>query len=206
MKHLKLFENFSKIDIDKICKEYSIHNYTINKDSTVDVDGYVNLYSRGLTEIPLKFGRVTGYFHCGDNQLTSLDGCPKEVGGFFNCKNNQLTSLDGSPSEVGDNFSCHNNLLTTLRGSPIEVGGDFHCQGNKLTTLEGGPNKIAGTFYCNDNLIFKIYNLFGDYKEYLDSLDYNYLRGTNIVKLRLKEALEEIGKKLPERIKGYNYI
>ena len=51
-----------------------------------------------------------------------------------------------------------------------------------------------------------MFNLFGNYKEYQDSLDYNYLRGTDIVKLRLKEALEEIGVELPEKIEGYNYI
>jgi len=40
----------------------------------------------------------------------------------------------------------------------------------------------------------------------MDSLDYNYLRGTDVVKSRFEEALVEIGKKMPEKIKGYNYI
>ncbi len=37
MKYLKLFESFE--DIDKICKKYSIKNYTINTDGSIDVDG-----------------------------------------------------------------------------------------------------------------------------------------------------------------------
>jgi hypothetical protein len=60
MKHLKLFEAFE--DIDSICKKFGITNYTINPDGTVDVDGDVDLYNKGLTKLPLKFGKVTGYF------------------------------------------------------------------------------------------------------------------------------------------------
>ena len=40
----------------------------------------------------------------------------------------------------------------------------------------------------------------------MDSLDYNYLRGTNIVKSRFQEALDELGIKMPKSIKGYNWI
>ena len=71
---MKLFryENFikeSKEDIDSICKKFGIRNYTINEDSTVDVDWDVNLYDKGLTKLPLKFGKVSGYFDCQYNKL-----------------------------------------------------------------------------------------------------------------------------------------
>ncbi len=36
MKYLKLFESFE--DIDEICKKYSIENYTINTDGSIDVN------------------------------------------------------------------------------------------------------------------------------------------------------------------------
>ena len=55
-----------------------------------------------------------------------------EVGGDFNCSYNQLTTLEGSPREVGGNFNCSYNQLTTLEGSPMEVGGNFYCNNNKL--------------------------------------------------------------------------
>ena len=41
MKHLKLFESFK--DIDSICDEYGIKDYTINDDGLVDVDGDVDI-------------------------------------------------------------------------------------------------------------------------------------------------------------------
>ena len=60
-----LFESFN--DIETTCKKYNIKNYTINTDGLVDVNGDVFLYNKGLTKLPLKFGKVTGYFGCRDN-------------------------------------------------------------------------------------------------------------------------------------------
>ena len=40
----------------------------------------------------------------------------------------------------------------------------------------------------------------------MDSLDYNYLRGTNIVKSRFQEALDELNIEMPNKINGYNWI
>jgi len=224
MKHLKLFESFE--DIDSICKKYNIVNYTINDDGTVDVDGSVNLNTKGLTKLPLRFGRVTGNFDCYNNKLTTLDGCPDHVGGDFDCSRNQLTTLEGAPKEVNGDFYCSNNQLTTLEGAPSYVGGDFECRYNKLNTLNGGPSyvgrgfdcnnnqlttlegspKEVGNFNCSNNPIHSIYKLFTDHKAFMDSLDYNYLRGTDIVKTRFEEACEEAGIRMPEKIEGYNYI
>ena len=91
MKHIKLFESFE--DVESICKKYGITNYTINTDESIDVDGNVNLYEKGLTKLPLKFGNVTGNFNCSYNQLTSLKGGPIKVGGEFYCSNNKLPKL-----------------------------------------------------------------------------------------------------------------
>jgi hypothetical protein len=146
---VKLFEEYSYID--KICERYGIKNYTINPDGTVDVDGDVYLHKRNLKELPLKFGKVGGYFNCRNNQLTTLEGSPKEVGGNFSCHHNKLTTLEGSPKVVGDSFYCHSNQLTTLEGAPKEVGGGFYCHNNQLTTLEGAPREVGVHFVCYNN-------------------------------------------------------
>ena len=129
MKYLKKF-NESIESIDSICKKYRIYNYIINPDGSIDVDGDVNISYRNLTILPLKFNKVSGYFYCNNNQLTSLEGSPKEISRSFSCRYNQLTSLEGSPTKIG---------------------GGFYCSGNKLTTLEGGPTKVGGYFFCYDN-------------------------------------------------------
>ena len=99
---------------------YGVKNYTINEDLSVDVAGDVNIKSRGLIEIPIRFRFVSGSFVCGFNKLTSLIGCPVSVGGFF-CNNNKLTSLEGSPVEVGGYFGCDRNKITSLEYCSIVV-------------------------------------------------------------------------------------
>ena len=51
-----------------------------------------------------------------------------------------------------------------------------------------------------------MYKLFPDHKSFMDSLDYGYLRGTNISRSRFKEALDELNIKMPKSIDGYKYI
>jgi len=140
--YLKIFK-----EIDK----YQIENYTFNDDYSIDVDGNVNLYDKGLTILPIKFRNVSGYFSCSYNKLTSLVGGPKTIGGGFYCYDNNLTSLEGDPGTVGGDFHCYNNKLTSLKGGPKEVGGNFVCSSNKLVSLEGSPETVGGAFYCYEN-------------------------------------------------------
>ncbi len=110
--------------ISLICKRYGITNYIINDDGSIDVNGDVSLSYDGLTELPLRFNRVTGYFNCGNNKLTSLKGSPRWVGGWFSCIYNDLTSLEFSPDYVGGDFSCIYNKLTD-NYCEAEIGGYF---------------------------------------------------------------------------------
>ena len=113
-------------------------------------DGDLNLLNLNLVALPIIL-KVGGHFFCNHNQLTTLEGAPKEVGGCFSCCNNQLTTLEGAPEKVGGNFFCHDNRLTTLEGAPQTVGGHFYCNYNQLTTLEGAPKEVGGHFWCNNN-------------------------------------------------------
>jgi hypothetical protein len=132
--------------ISLICKQYNIKNYTINSDGSIDVVGDVDLWRKSLTELPLIFNKVSGYFYCGDNFLTTLKGCPRWVESDFNCSYNRLTSLEFRPDYVGGYFTCVYNNLT-----------DNYCD-----------TEIGGGFYTSlkqDGLIFKI-NKATNYKEW----------------------------------------
>jgi hypothetical protein len=98
--------------ISLICEKYGITNYTINDGGSIDVDGNVDLYNCNITELPLRFNKVTGWFDCGYNNLTTLEGCPRWIGSWFSCDHNKLTSLEFSPDYVGDKFNCLYNKLT----------------------------------------------------------------------------------------------
>ena len=136
MKHLKLFESMNQIEVEKICKKYYIENWSINKDGLVDVDGDVNLNFKGITELPLQFGGVTGNFRCFLNSLTTLKGGPTEVVGNFDCDLNKLTTLEGAPQEVGGGFYCRSNNLTTLKGAPEYIDGKVDFLPNRKLPAE----------------------------------------------------------------------
>ena len=98
MKYVKLFESFKEEDIQAICKEYGIENYTINTDGSIDVDEDVSFFSGYISSIPIKFGRIDGAFYCAYHNLTTLEGSPTYVGKCFNCRNNLLSTLNGAPN------------------------------------------------------------------------------------------------------------
>jgi hypothetical protein len=230
MRRIQTFESIS--EIERLCNKYGIENWTINSDGLVDVDGDVDLSQYRLTKIPINFGRVRGYFYCYNNELTTLEGSPREVVGDFHCNNNGLTTLKGAPNRVVGDFSCGYNELTTLEGSPREVVGDFHCSVNKLTTLEGAPSRVGGNFSCHDNQLWtfkgapefirgnfycygnkikEIWDLFRIPK-YIDLLnDHDAIRmdGDNqpyVILDRLNAFLEDIGKEPVRGLKNYKTI
>jgi hypothetical protein len=230
MKWISTFESIS--EIERLCDKYEIKNWAINSDGLVDVDGDVHLNNKGLSKIPINFGRVGGYFNCYYNQLTTLKGAPREVGGDFSCNSNQLTTLEGSPREVGGNFYCHSNQLTTLEGSPrrvegsfscyknelttlegapSRVGGNFHCQNNQLWTFKGAPEFIGGDFFCGGNKISEIWDLFRipKYIDWLNDHDAIRMNENNqpyVILDRLNSFLEDIGKEPVRELRNYKTI
>jgi hypothetical protein len=75
--------------------------------------GDLDLSDMNLTVLPeiLKDITVGGNFFCFNNNLTSLENCPKTVGENFGCSSNSLNSLTGAPTSVGGNFNCRNNTV-----------------------------------------------------------------------------------------------
>jgi hypothetical protein len=141
--------------IDSICSRFYIRHYTINADGSIDVDDDVNLEHKRLTQLPLRFGNVTGRFSCSMNILTTLEGSPHTVGDDYHCSINMLTSLEGSPTSVGGNFRCGHNGLTSLVGAPHSVGSNLYCSNNKLTSTYSGDTDIeaSGIVRCNMNIL-----------------------------------------------------
>ena len=103
-------------EIHDICKEYGIVKYIINPDGSIDVDGDVDLSDMNLTELSIKFNRVSGSFYCYSNNLKTLKGSPNYVGGDFSCSLNNLTSLEGSPEIIYGTFYCGGNPLESFEG------------------------------------------------------------------------------------------
>ena len=126
-------------EIHEICEKYNIKKYKIN-NGLVDVNGDVDLCNKQLTELPLKFGEIRGYFSCSMNELTTLKGCPVRVDDDFYFKRNKLTKLDYLPEFIGGDFYCYNNQLRTF------------------TNLE--KCWLVGEICCWNNPIHEIFSLF----------------------------------------------
>jgi hypothetical protein len=133
--------------LNKVC----VGEWKLNSNGEVDVKLSVNMNDMNLTEIPVKFGKVTGYFDCGGNKLTSLEFAPTSVVGSFYCRHNELTSLEFAPTSVGGYFYCSSNQLTSLEFAPTTVRGGFYCNNNQLTSLEFAPTNVGGWFECSSN-------------------------------------------------------
>ncbi len=129
MRYLRLFENreeISKLEmfkIHRICRGVGIKNYIINPDGSVDVSGSVSLdfwmknstfLGSGLRRLPFRFRRVTGYFNCTNNNLTTLEGVPNYIGGNFRCNNNNLTDLEHFPEYVTGHVYIYNNPIYSM--------------------------------------------------------------------------------------------
>ncbi len=197
MKYLKLFEQQTEPELAKICQQYNIKNWSINSDGLVDVDGSVNLSYKRLTRLPIRFGRITGFFDCHENKITSLEGGPIYVGKNYECSNNRLTSLKGAPNQIFDNFYCDNNKLTTLEYCPRQIDGNFHCYSNLLTTLRFGPESVDGIVYAWGNKISDIPKeyLTEDYLQFIikEQYDWNLYRKDGSLHLERLEQMIEWG-------------
>ena len=108
--------HINESEINTICEKYNIKNYSINPDGSIDVMDNVNLNGLGLTELPLKFNNVYGYFNCVLNKLTTLKSSPIYVSGSFDWSSNELKNLIGIGKVNGNNIFCYANPLESFDG------------------------------------------------------------------------------------------
>ena len=181
-----------KQEIKEWLDSMDIENYTINDNFTVDVDGNVNLSAKKLTNIPVQFGIVKGYFYCNDNQLTSLQGCPHSINNNFFCSANQLISLEGGPTSVNGDFYCNDNQLTTLQGCPKFVSGIFYCKNNSIKNLSDFDCEFSDIFYHKGSIIeiFSEFYIEGELK--LTYKDIENIKLNNKLNNTLKNKTETI--------------
>lgn len=150
--------------------------YNINNNDTIDVDGNVILFrndNKKVKDFPyyIQFNKVSGYFFCKNENITSMKGFPFIVGNDFECRDcNKLESLLGCPEKVSGqlildncnnlkslegiskecNYICINNCnsLESLEGIPQNFNGNFKITNCKnLKTLKGCPSKLRN-FSC----------------------------------------------------------
>ena len=197
----------SSREIEEICREYDIENYTINEDGSIDVDGDVYLSYEKLTELPLNFNYVSRYFECDNNELTTLKGSPKQVGGSFICNYNNLTTLEYGPEEVFGYYDCNHNKLTSLKGSPNMIGDWFDCKFNEIVDLYGLPDEIGGRLYLRDNPVYSMIEESMEMDFYKCFNSFRVIKDGRVQLKRLKYLMDTFNKKYDlKEIKKYYKI
>ena len=188
MKYLRLYESFD--EVARICREYNIFNYIINSDGSIDVDESVRIFGKCYPKSTITFNKVNGSFYCAEQNLITLEGCPKEVNG---------------------NFYCYGNQLTSLEYAPKIIRGEFNCEDNKIKSFEYFPNYVGDEFWCAGNPIYQVWKLFFDLTKIELLNDYDIFRDEDtdtpgIVMDRLNDFLLTIGNKTVESIDQYKNI
>ncbi|GAB5387586.1 MAG: hypothetical protein Alpg2KO_05540 [Alphaproteobacteria bacterium] len=113
------------------------------------VTGNLDLSKKGFTELPdLSSVTVEGDLDLRHNKLKTLDNAPQVVTGALMLGGNNLTDLQGAPREVGELSAAECNL-TSLRGSPEIVRGLFNVASNPLKSLADGPKEVRGEYRAN---------------------------------------------------------
>lgn len=153
-----------KEDIIAWLSSVEIEDYKINEDLTVDVNRSVFLNRKNLTEIPIQFGIVHGYFSISENKLLSLLGCPRKVFGAFCAESNELISLNGGPTYVEGDYIVDNNKLDCLLGVANTIYNNLSVSNNPLLNLKGLQSVNIGrslniSKIMNDDFILDISEL-----------------------------------------------
>ena len=146
LRDYKLFERRGGLTDEQ--RKFLVKNtpvtWSLNSEGLVDVEGRFWCPNQGLEDfLGIRFGKVSEYFWCYDNQLRTLEGSPRKVGGSFYCSGNQLRTLEGSPREVGGDFYCHENPLISLEGAPEVINHVFFFKNTEFRyNLQSFLNKI----------------------------------------------------------------
>lgn len=167
----------------------------------------------------------------GCNHITSLEGGPKEVGGCYSCGGTWISDLIGGPEEV-EYLSCEESRITSLDGFPKRVKiAQFSCTNLGNSIWDPTPMKDSTLtklyLYEGTSRLYELLSIFRPgldpyertpdnikeevTKKFLESLDYNYIRGTSynpqIDLFRFKEALNEFDIVIREKkLRYYQFI
>ncbi len=129
-------------------KYYDVFN--LPKDKKLVLNGDLDISDMGLSELPdLSNLIVKGFFDCGKNKLSDLQGSPLQVMEGYCCSVNELTTLKGLSSKVGS-LDCSHNKLTKLEYLP-DVIDDLCLESNCLKDFTGAPKIVRGNLNANFN-------------------------------------------------------
>lgn len=197
----------------RVCDEFIaryLHNITNLVGGPEIVRGNFELEGSPITSLVGGPQVVNGDYNVKQTKIISLEGSPRTCE-IFDCSMNKIKDLVGGPKTTRM-FYAHGCPLTSLEGVPKEAIS-LVLDSNILDPrpLKGCRIHQINFYGYGRNNLLELVELFNKYgvpytslrpdqasrlfKNFLDSLDYNYVRGNplkpQINLFRLKEALSE---------------
>lgn len=141
-------KNLSITDIlNKIVKgKYTITNGVCDVKGSVTISNIpLGFTYHEMTDIPIKFGEVSGNFTI-QLGVTSIKNCPDSVGGSFQAigKYPNKLSSEGFPTFLGGSIYIDKIILDNLTAFPRFVDGNLSLMDTDTSTFVGGPTKVDG--------------------------------------------------------------
>lgn len=148
----------------------------------------------------------------GVNDYTLKSDGSVDVSTGVNLNNLTSKTIPLKFGTIGGDFIIQNCKFQNLLGLPNRIDGDLVIKNNpNLYSTDGIGNLVLGGEFSIDQQtpISKIFNLFGDFRNFQRSLFYNYIvkKGSEwMIHLKpFEDALYEFGITPPESVEGYKY-
>lgn len=144
-------EELEKV-LDKFFTYEAVTDISLDSQGRANVDGSLLMNKPLKGHVPVRFGKVTGYFLARGMGLTTLEGMPYHVGGTLNVAYNKLTDLKGGPTHVGDVYQVSGNDLKSLEGFPEHVKHFAFSYNDQLPLLR---TLVAEQIWMRDHKIIE---------------------------------------------------
>jgi hypothetical protein len=142
-----------KFLIEKWLNNMGIKDYKLTKKNLINVYNSVMINDKDINDFPeyIRFNHIMGGFHCNNNNLFSLKGCPYTVSGSFMASFNKLYSLKNGPYVVKESYGASHNKLESLEGIAEIIEKSIYINDNNLKNLEYIPGIIKGDLNIAEN-------------------------------------------------------
>lgn len=138
-------------NIKEVLDQYNVVDYTINNDGSVNLTKDITFFKKNLDKIPFKISIAPRVLDFSFNNITSLEGSPKECNVVFYAMNN-ISDLTGVPV-VSKLLSLSNNKLEKLNFPKGFKTDELLLNHNNIYELTGIPSDFSGKIFLNQNPI-----------------------------------------------------
>jgi len=117
--------------------------FIFESDGRVRVEGDLNLYNTGISELPPGLYKVEGRLFLIKNNITTIKNIPESVTELY-LDHNKITKIENIPDSVIE-LNLNQNQITTIENIPKSVTR-LILSNNQITKEENIPDSVTSCF------------------------------------------------------------